>query len=213
MKFVSSTIAEFNFQKVHSKQITQIVPCLLLPLRFLCFYLRVNKSCYIFSPNKRLLRSWNSVLYNTYGKEGNRGFSSECFFQIVLSVSNVIFSAWKKHISPIFQLLVLIPCKNTARLFCKSFLPSSAAAASWKQWIIVKVVCAFSSTFTHKFHIPSFCLGPAICSPMEPTLPIPDISFVCCIYSGNSSSLDLSASHNLSLLILSQFQSHLIWVH
>lgn len=149
------------------------------------------------------------MLYNTYGKEGNRGFSSECFFQIVLSVSNVIFYAWKKQISPIFKLLVLIPCKNAARMFCKSFLPTSAAAASWKQGIIVKAESVFSSSFTHRFYIPSFW-EPARCSPMGPTLPKLNISFVCCIYSENSFSPELAASHYLPLLVLSPYKRNTI---
>ena len=61
--------------------------------------------------------------------------------------------------SPVFTLPVLVPCKNTTVLFCKSFLPTSAAAASWRQEVIIMVIGAFSGSFTPKLHIPGFWLA------------------------------------------------------
>lgn len=46
--------------------------------------------------------------------------------------------------------------------------------------------------------------------PWGHTLPIPNIPFVCHIYSGSSSSLELSASHSLPLLVLSPYNGNTI---
>lgn len=224
MKFLSSAIPEFNFQKVHSELITQIVPCPLLQHTYLSPH-------WCFSDFTWQLTNLVTSLVQIRGfcddktqfstipmwRKATKGSPQNVFSRFFYQ--HQMFSAWKKQISLTFKLLVLIPCKNTTMLFCKSFLPTSAAAASWKQGIIVKAMCAFSSSFTHKFHIPSFCLGINQMFSHGATASQYQIFHLYAAFTVRTSPLwscqHPTTSHCLFCLHTRerQFQSHLTWVY
>lgn len=105
-------------------------------------------------------------------------------------------------------------CPDSLQEHCKAVLQElPAAAASWEQGIIVMAVCAFLSSFHHKFHIPSQMFSHGA-TPSQyqifhlfATFTVGALPLWSCQHPTTSRCL-------FCLLTMeTQFQSHLIWVY